>query len=216
MITLSSTFDLGLDHTRMKDPKDAARQSASASELLRRLFHEDPRRRWELQVLADEVGMGKTFVALAVAFTLLEEMMAGRPPDGLEGCYQKVVILTPPNASLLRKWYREVSEFVKRCVPENAREQAVQWFSPTLCERVDDFVVGLQRPGRGSRVIVASMDIFGDKKLRDYDLKRRFLLGALFRYWGNRLQNDRRERLLRGAPDGWPQRTDWLVAGDTR
>lgn len=210
MIRLSDTFDLGRDHTRMKDPRDGLRQTASAAELLGRLFDDDPERRWELQILADEVGMGKTFVALAVAFSLLEDMMGGRTPDGLEGCYQKIVILTPPNTSLLRKWYREVSEFVKRCVPEGQRDQAKRWFNPTQCERLDDFVRSLRRRGGGSRVIVASMDIFGDKKLRDYDVKRRFLLGALFCYWGNRLQNDRRERLLRGAPADWPQRPDQL------
>lgn len=210
MIELSRTFDLGRDQTRMKDPRDGKRQTVSAAALLKRLFHSDQQKRWELQILADEVGMGKTFVALAVAFTLLEEMIAGRPPAGLDGCYQKVVILTPANASLLQKWYREVSEFVKRCVPEAGQAEAGRWFKPIQCDRIDDFVRLLQKPGTGARIIVAPMDIFGEKKLRYYDLKRRFLLAALFRYWGNRLQIDRRERLLRGAPDGWPRRPDEL------
>lgn len=206
MIPLSDTFDLGRDRERMKDLRDASRQSATAEKLLERLFHDDAKSRWELQILADEVGMGKTYVALAVAFTLLERLVAGEPPTDLGGCYRKVVILTPPNASLLNKWYREVSEFVKRCVHKKHQAAVQGWFRPVKCERLDDFVRELRRRGGGPRVIVATMDIFGDKKLRHYDPKRRFLLGALFRYWGNRLQLDRRERLLRGSPPGWPQR----------
>ena len=212
MSRLSGSFDLGRDLARMKDPRDARRQAATAEKLLERLFHGDARRRWELQILADEVGMGKTYVALAVAFTLLEQMMAGRTPSDLEGCYRKVVILSPPNASLLKKWYREVSEFVKRCVPPEDQVEVGRWFAPVRCERIDDFVGALRVPGTGPRVIVAPMDIFGEKKLLQYDSKRRFLLGALFRYWGNRLQVDRRERLLKGSPEGWPQRPSEVSA----
>jgi hypothetical protein len=182
VISLSNAFDLGLDRTRMKNPEDAARQHATAEALLKRLYHSDGRRRWEVQILADEVGMGKTFVALAVAFSLLERLKGeGEPPD-LEGCYQKVVILGPPNESLLRKWEREVSEFVGR----------------------DDFVTALSKRGKHApRVIVASMTVFGPRKLQLYEVKRRFLLSALFRYWGTAFRYDRRERLLRGAPASW-------------
>ncbi len=210
MIKLSAAFDLGRDTTRIKDPRDADRQTETAAVLLSRLFHQDPKLRWELQILADEVGMGKTFVALAVALTLLEEMMAGRPPTDLEGCYQKVVILTPPNHSLLNKWFREVSEFVARCGNDAQRKELQGWFKPVRCDRLDDFVRNLRRRGPGARLIVAPMDIFGEKKLHHYDVKRRFLLGALFRYWGNRFQLDRRERLLKGSPEGWPKRPEEL------
>ena len=43
------------------DAQDADRQQMTAAEILRRLEHQPG------IVLADEVGMGKTFVALAVA-----------------------------------------------------------------------------------------------------------------------------------------------------
>jgi hypothetical protein len=72
MIRRSASFDLGLDRTRIKDPRDAARQSATVDALLDRLFHSDSKQRWEVQILADEVGMGKTFVALGTAFSVLE------------------------------------------------------------------------------------------------------------------------------------------------
>lgn len=194
----------------MKNPADAARQARTADEILRRLFHDRSTERWELQILADEVGMGKTFVALAVAFTLLEQMLAGKEPADLSGCYQKVVILTPGNSSLFAKWYREVSEFVKRCVEECRRDEVASWFKPVQCHRLDEFVASLRRGGNAARVLLAPMDIFADRKLSNYDVKRRFLLAALFRYWGNRLQVDRRERLLKGAPKDWPHRPEDL------
>jgi hypothetical protein len=212
VIRVSTTFDLGRDKQRMKNPADAARQTRTADEILRRLFHDNANERWEHQILADEVGMGKTFVALAVAFSLLEQMLAGNEPADLAGCYQKVVILTPGNSSLFAKWYREVSEFVKRCVDDSRRAEVEAWFKPISCDRLDHFVASLRRRGNSSRVVLAPMDIFADRKLRNYDAKRRFLLAALFRYWGNRLQFDRRERLLKGAPEDWPHRPEELSA----
>lgn len=212
MIRVSTTFDLGRDKQRMKNPADADRQTRTADEILRRLFHDQPGSRWEHQILADEVGMGKTFVALAVAFSLLEQMLAGKEPADLAGCYQKVVILTPGSSSLFAKWYREVSEFVQRCVDDDRRADVAVWFKPVSCDRLDDFVASLRRRGNSPRVVLAPMEIFADRKLRNYDAKRRFLLAALFRYWGNRLQFDRRARLLKGAPEDWPHRPEELSA----
>ena len=55
-------------------------------------------------VLADEVGMGKTYVALAViASVLLADKSSGRP----------VVVMTPPG--LARKWAREWDQFISLC-----------------------------------------------------------------------------------------------------
>lgn len=203
MIPLSDAFDLGLDRTRMKNRDDAERQRATAEALLERLYRSDARR-WEVQILADEVGMGKTFVALAVAYSVLERLMSGAEPPDLDGCYQKVVILGPQNESLLRKWQREVSEFVARCVLPQHRDAAQTWFKPARCERLDDFVTALGRRGpHAPRVVIAPMTIFGPRKLQLYEAKRRFLLRALFRYWGTAFRHDRRDRLLRGAPESW-------------
>jgi hypothetical protein len=205
MISLSKHIDLGRDRTRMKDPRDAARQTATARELLERLFIDSPSKRWELQLLADEVGMGKTFVALAVAYSVLEAMDANATIGDLDGCYQKILIITPPNGALFNKWNREVQEFVRRCVGEKAESAARGWFQPVPADRLDDLVVALRRRGgRGGRVVVTTMGVFGDRKLQHYDLKRRFLLGVLFRHWGNRFNTEARERLLKGAPGHWP------------
>src|SRR5262249_10416043 len=205
MIALSHHIDLGRDKTRMKDPRDAERQTATAREILTRLFNSADSERGELQLLADEVGMGKTFVALAVAYSVLEAMDGKEPISNLEGCYQKILIVTPSNGALFNKWNREVSEFVRRCVTDDASPEAHERFQPIRADRLDELVAAIRRRGgRGARVVVTTMNVFRDRKLRHYDLKRRFLLGVVFRHWGQRFNNEARERLLKGAPDHWP------------
>ncbi len=205
MIALSRHIDLGRDKSRMKDPRDAERQTLTARELLARLFNGADAERWELQLLADEVGMGKTFVALAVAYSVLEAMDGKEPIDGLDGCYQKILIVTPPNGALFNKWTREVGEFVRRCVSDETALRAHERFQPIRADRLDELVAAIRRRGgRGGRVVVTTMNVFGDRKLRHYDVKRRFLLGVVFRHWGRRFNIEERERLLKGAPDHWP------------
>ncbi len=203
-ISRSPQFDLGLDRTRIKDLRDAERQSTTVDKLLGRFFNTTENQQREIQVLADEVGMGKTFVGLGVAYSLLESMRNATLPDDLHGCYQKVLIVTPSNSALFSKWRREVGEFVKRCVHQEFREQADKWFTPASVDRVDDLVCELRRQGSGPRIIIANMGIFGGSKFQHYDVKRRQLLGVIFRYWGNRFRNDLRLNLLKGSPSGWP------------
>jgi hypothetical protein len=85
-------------------PRDAARQEGAAVEILRRL---------EMRpgvVLADEVGMGKTFVALAVATSVALARPVGDP----------VVIMVPP--TLKDKWPKDWTVFRERCLrPDTAR-----------------------------------------------------------------------------------------------
>jgi len=205
MIDRSPLFNLGLDRTRIKDPRDAERQTATVDALLERFFHPNRQQRWEVQILADEVGMGKTFVGLGTAFSFLKAMREGTADEDLRGCYRKVLIITPNNSALFSKWRREVGEFVKRCVEPNSRERIARWFAPAPVDRIDDLVFELRRRGAVPRVIVANMRIFGGGQLQHYDLKRRFLLGMLFRHWGVRFKGKRRRRLLKGAPEGWPK-----------
>src|SRR5262249_13092125 len=181
------------------------RQTATAREILTRLFNKTDSQRWELQLLADEVGMGKTFVALAVAYSVLEAMDGNEAIYNLEGCYQKILIVTPPNGALFNKWNREVGEFVHRCVPEDVAPEARERFQPIRADRLDELVAAIRRRGgRGGRVVVTTMNVFGDRKLRHYDLKRRFLLGVVFRHCGQRFNNLTHEHLLKEAPDHLP------------
>lgn len=209
MIPCSEDFDLGRDRDRMKDPNDAIRQKKTVEALLERFFHSNPKRRFEIQILADEVGMGKTFVALGLAYSILSHLKSRTEPD-LGGCYQRVLVLTPGNQALFRKWVREVSEFRRRCVPADKTCTDIQ-FVPLEIDRLDDLAVALRKPGRQPQVLVARMGLFGGDKLINYDLKRRFTMGVLFRYWGVAFNYERRERLLRGAPRGWPSHPNGLT-----
>jgi len=83
---------------------DAQRQERTAKEILRRL------RRQPGIILADEVGMGKTFVALAVAVSVAQSDRRRRP----------VAVMVP--SSLKEKWPRDFELFLERCVPREVRE----------------------------------------------------------------------------------------------
>ena len=80
---------------------DQQRQRAEVAEILRRL------RRQPGVILADEVGMGKTYVALAVAHAV-----AMRSPRG------PVIVMVPPN--LIGKWEQDLKTFcelyLKNCL----------------------------------------------------------------------------------------------------
>ena len=85
-------------------PEDADRQEATAREILGRLESQPG------LVLADEVGMGKTFVALAVATMVARVDRASRP----------VVVMVPPGVH--QKWADDFKVFEDRCLaPELKR-----------------------------------------------------------------------------------------------
>lgn len=77
---------------------DATRQSLTAQAILSRLENQPG------LILADEVGMGKTFVALAVAASIY---LDGKKP---------VVIMIPPN--LINKWPNDFKLFCKSCIAD--------------------------------------------------------------------------------------------------
>lgn len=88
-------------HDRVSQ-EDATRQERTAKEILRRFGSQSG------VILADEVGMGKTFVALAVAASVHLQDPERRP----------VVVMVPP--SLRDKWPRDFEVFRKRCLPEDS------------------------------------------------------------------------------------------------
>ncbi|MEX2386359.1 MAG: DEAD/DEAH box helicase [Phycisphaeraceae bacterium] len=71
---------------------DQRRQATEAGEILKRLQAQPG------VILADEVGMGKTFVALAVAWCVLS-MTRGRP----------IIVMVPPH--LIHKWEQDLRTF---------------------------------------------------------------------------------------------------------
>ncbi len=92
---LSPRIDLRNDRV---PPDDADRQTLTAAEILRR-FDGQPG-----IVLADEVGMGKSYVALAVAVSVLDATRRRHP----------VIVMVP--SSVADKWPTEWDVFSQRCL----------------------------------------------------------------------------------------------------
>lgn len=81
---------------------DAERQEQSATRILELLVRQPG------VVLADEVGMGKTFVALAVAASIIMDRIR-KPTSG------PVVVMVP--SSLQSKWPKDWGVFSQKCLP---------------------------------------------------------------------------------------------------
>lgn len=84
---------------------DAARQAATVAEVVRRLASQPG------LILADEVGMGKTYVALGVAAVAALGDKGRRP----------VVVMVP--SSLQQKWPREFQVFKEKCLAPALRSR---------------------------------------------------------------------------------------------
>ena len=105
-------------------PEDALRQERTACEILKR-FSNQPG-----VILADEVGMGKTFVALATAVSVAVHDPGGRP----------VVIMVPP--SLKEKWPADFDLFREKCLPRELADRV----KPGRAERAVEFLKLLDDP----------------------------------------------------------------------
>ena len=105
---------------------------ATAIEILKRLSNKPG------VILADEVGMGKTFVALAVAVSVALENKGKRP----------VVVMVPP--SLKEKWPRDFALFKERCLP---KELAAKVQSATA-ENAVEFLKLLDDPPRRRKSVI--------------------------------------------------------------
>jgi hypothetical protein len=187
--------------------EDPRRQPASVNKLLEAFFG-SPKARTEIQLLADEVGMGKTFVALATAYAILDVLrhkpVEEQPPD-LRKCYRAVVVVTPAgNHALTEKWHREVEAFRTRC---SRNVDATRWFNSRICKTPEDLVESLCRahdlrrdPTKAPCVIVCQGNIF-TRRLREAGERLRFLTACLFRWWGNKLNREERYHIVRRAAE---------------
>lgn len=203
---LDNVVDLGRDQKRMSD-EDPRRQPASVDKLLESFFG-PPESRTEIQLLADEVGMGKTFVALATAYAILDVLRhkptEEQPPD-LKKCYRAVLVVTPAgNHALTEKWHREVEAFRTRCSQNVA---VTRWFHSRICKTPEELVESLCRahdlrrdPIKAPCVIVCQGNIF-TRRLRDAGERLRFLTACLFRWWGNKLNKEERYHIVRRAAE---------------
>jgi hypothetical protein len=217
---LDPAVDLGLDWQRMS-PDDTRRQHATVDRILTAFFG-PPDTRVEIQLLADEVGLGKTFVALATAYAVLDALRRHKkgeelPPD-LKKCYRAVVVVTPKgNHALTEKWHREVEALQTRCSRDL---EMTRWFRAKVCASPDQLLQAIHQADDLRRrvpvVLVAEAGIF-TKRLADPAV--RFFTACLFRWWGNGLQMQDRYHLIRGLSQtsgSWPwwDAAAWVGRGE--
>ena len=171
-------------------------------------FFGPPAERREVQLLADEVGLGKTFVALGVAHATLVAMREKEPPRfaaDLANAYRAVVVVTPQgNHALASKWADEVGAMVKRC---GLQADALRWFNSKLCSTPEDLLIALRKasdlrrkPGTVPTVLVCEAGIF-TRRIRESGAKLRFLAATLFQWFGNVLSHEVRRHIVRRAAE---------------
>ena len=216
----TALIDLGKDSERIS-AQDAARQTATVNHILRAFFGPISERR-ELQVLADEVGMGKTYVALAAAYTvlsILRDTDRCQELDDVANCYKCVLVITPGgNYTLAGKWDREDDALLTRCAVDGEK---TKWFRSVMCESADQLLQAIYRANdlrrRNAPVILVAQSSIFTKRLSDPAV--RFVTACLFRWWGNGLQMRDRYHLVRGLSKtvgswGWEDAAQWEGRGE--
>jgi hypothetical protein len=118
---------------------DADRQTETARSIL------DSLKRQPGIVLSDEVGMGKTYVAMAAISSVLIAT-SGRSP---------VVVMTPPG--LLSKWQAEWQQFRATCV---VNPKILEKFRVAAVRNPTDFFRAVDDPARRAHVIWISTRCF--------------------------------------------------------
>ena len=193
---LSSEIDLGRSLRRVFGNKadftaqiqqDCERQSETTNAILRRFFGLRDRERRELMILADEVGLGKTYVALAVAVSILDAIRRGEAPDGLPSNKPVVLVITPTNDALFNKWMREAEAFKKDCARNDGGLDWLQIRCPIENSSKSGNVIDLTsqvRDATRSRpmLVIAKQGVLG-AALHYRDLWRRRGLAAAFGYF---------------------------------
>jgi hypothetical protein len=189
-------------------PDQGARQRATVNRILEAFFDDETRRR-EVQLLADEVGMGKTFVALGAAYATLAAMNSagGRESLGLKPAYRAVLVITPGgNHALAEKWRSEAEALITRCSRD---PEKTSWFKAKLCLTADELFESILLADDQRRkkpvLIIAHAGIFNSRLSAAAE---RFLIASLFRWWGNALPNRDRFFAMR-ALAATPGSADW-------
>jgi hypothetical protein len=169
--------------------RDAARQTCTAQALIDRMLARGGRERREIVLLADEVGLGKTYVALTVAVSLLDAIRRGETPDGFPSNKPVVLVLTPDNDALFNKWLREAASFRSDCARNSGDpDLGLNWLNilpdSGECTNVPDLTAAIREATRSRPVLlIARMGSFG-KPLRQRDYWRRLGLACAFHRLG--------------------------------
>ena len=167
---------------------DCERQTETGNAILRRFFGLKDRERRELVILADEVGLGKTYVALALAVSILDAIRRGEAPDGLPSNKPVVLVLTPTNDALFNKWMREAETFRKDCARSEGGLDWLQIRCPIENSSRTGNVINLSAQVRDATrsepmLLIAKQGVLG-AALHDRDLWRRRGLAAAFGHFG--------------------------------
>ena len=181
---------------------DADRQVKTAKAILQRLEDQPG------VILADEVGMGKTFVGLAVAVSVALNDRKRRP----------VVVMVPP--ALQNKWPNDFELFKERCLPDSLREElryGVAVKGVQFLKLLDDpvhrrksiiFVThGAMSRGLTDGWVKLAMIHQALRYRKDADTTRRnvskFLAELLRMYWVEKNGQDIWIELLKSPPADW-------------
>ncbi len=190
---LSTSIDLGKSLRQVfgDDPRstaqvelDRARQEVTSNAILNRFFAGNVANRRELTILADEVGLGKTYIALAVAVSILDAIRTGNSPDGLPANRPVVLVLTPTNDALFNKWMREAEAFKTDCARVSNAFDWLEIRCPILGQSKSGNMVDLaaqMRDATRSRpmLLIAKHAVLG-AALNDRDWWRRRALAIVF------------------------------------
>lgn len=169
------------DNNPVAVEKAAKRQERTIDAVLRRLYNDDDERRREIVLLADEVGLGKTFVALGVAWSVLHR----RSTAGLS--IGPVLVVTPHAHALFRKWEREAERFVRLVAPPSIG------FDVKTASTPHDLAHALRK--RKPTLVIARMSAFSGR-LHQLDTARLAAIHSLLHMDGLRLSMDERLDML--------------------
>ncbi len=147
-------------------PQAAQRQERTSREILRRLEQQPG------VILADEVGMGKTFVALSVALSIVLTPGEQRP----------VVVMIP--STLKDKWPKDIRVFLEACLPETERGE----IRFQLVERPVAFFKLLDDPPERRKQVIFLTHGALSRGIRDGWMKAALIYRALYHKQDNKLR----------------------------
>lgn len=159
----------------------AARQERTIDAILQRLYGDDDERRREIVLLADEVGLGKTFVALGVAWSILHR----RPAAGLAP--GPVLVVTPHAHALFNKWRREAERFLQLVAPPG------MGFDVETASTPHELAHALRK--RRPTLVIARMSAFSER-LHQFDTARLAAVHSLLHMNGFGLSMEKRLEML--------------------